>query len=691
MKLKIPQSTNIKLKNINLRKVYLKYMKNEAQKDLLLFNYLKEKKVFSKKWHIKKTENAHLQEILNKTSKKDNGERGEPDFIYLNEEKKILILIENKDSVKDHFSKEFSKEQNNAQKFAVDGIKHYLKFFTKNFLEKEKQTIQNYFKNWKFVGLAISGNIEEEYSHKISSFIIKKNKIENINNNNILNEKEYLALFENINIEEIINTVSKSSNDLNQILRHMDSQKRPIILSSLLICLFDGIKNDFRDNYNSYSPDVIIHNISFTIEYILKNEKIPKDKIEILQNQFDYAIKDDIDIATSDVLKDVLQELQNNVLPLFKTKTNYDIIGKFYEEFLKYAGVTNVKNGIVLTPRHITQLFTELVDIKLNDIIFDPCCGTGAFLIAGMNKIIREIENSKIPNKQELKEKVKENQLIGFEKNPTMFALSISNMLFRGDGKSQIYHLDFFADEIEKQDKTLKEVHAKNEIAKILKQKKPDIGFINPPYGGLDNKKNPTKKEIQFLIKLLENCKRYVVMIAPLSTYFKEEDLRNKILAKHTLKVVLNMPQDLFQPNASTHTAISVFETNTPHNNKEVLFYNLKEDGFVLSKQKGRTDVLEKWEGIKKDLLQKIKHQFSDDIDFVKTAIKENDEWILQAHAKTDYSQLKEEDFLNSIREYIIFKTKKDLDLLDKDLDEIKFMEILNNQGIDGKSFLEDD
>ena len=33
-------------------------------------------------------------------------------------------------------------------------------------------------------------------------------------------------------------------------------------------------------------------------------------------------------------IKDILDELKSNVIPLFERKTNYDIIGKFYEEFL---------------------------------------------------------------------------------------------------------------------------------------------------------------------------------------------------------------------------------------------------------------------------------------------------------------------------------------------------------------------
>ncbi len=489
-------------------------------------------------------------------------------------------------------------------------------------------------------------------------------------------EHDYLSLFGNIDIEEVVNQISKSSNQINQILRSMDSQKRPIILSSLMICLFEkeNLQNDFKNHFMTFAPETIITNVPLTLEKVLKKEQIPQDKIDILKNQFDYAIKDDIDVQKSDLLKEILRELEDHVIPLFQTKTNYDIIGKFYEEFLKYAGVTNVKNGIVLTPRHITEFFTDLIEMKYNDVIFDPCCGTGAFLVSGMNRILNIIENSHLTNKQNLKNQVKEKQLIGFEKNPTMFALSISNMLFRGDGKAQIHHIDFFDEQTKA----------------VLENKNPTIGFINPPYGGQDNKKNPTKKEIQFLAKLLDQCSRYVIIIAPLSTYFKEDHLRNSILARHTLKAVINMPNELFQPNASTHTAIAVFETHTPHCQKEVLFYDLKDNSFVLSKQKGRTDVLNKWNTLKKSLLREIKNpnQYVDATSFLKTSIQENDEWIIQSHSKTDYSQLSEKHFLNSIREYVIFKTKKNLNLLDKDLNELEFLEILQKNHIDNQSKL---
>jgi len=185
------------------------------------------------------------------------------------------------------------------------------------------------------------------------------------------------------------------------------------------------------------------------------------------------------------------------LFPLFggRGKNNYDIIGKFYEEFLRYAGVANVKKGIVLTPHHITALFTDLVDIRTNDVIIDGGCGTGAFLIAAMNKLIKGINSSGMQNKDKAISNLKNKQLIGFEKNSTMYALSISNMLFRGDGKSQIFNCDYFSSQADD------ELHELGEKGIF-----PTIGFINPPYGGKDNKDNPTKKEIQFLTRYILLC-----------------------------------------------------------------------------------------------------------------------------------------------------------------------------------------
>lgn len=642
-----------------------KNLKNEAKTDIDLFTFLSKEKEYNKPWEVKKVSNEYVQEVLGVSSKSGSGNRGEPDLIYVNESKKILVLIENKFSIQDHSS----EAEDNPKKYAVDGIKHYLSFFTDKKINEFKPTIKKYFNCWSIVGVAFSGDINDEYNHLISTFILSKGNIKNVAVNEILDENDYLAFFENIDLESISLNISKSSSEINRILRTLDSQKRPVLLSALMICLYenDNFSNDFKHSYSTWSTANVIRNIPTTIHDILSNEGIDNEKINVLVNELAF-IKTDNDLTSSNILKEILKELEENVIPLFNKKSNYDIIGKFYEEFLRYAGVANVKKGIVLTPNHITKLFTEIIDFKTNDVILDTCCGTGAFLISGMNKLIFEIENSNLADKNKRINNIKQNQLIGFEKSSTMYSLAISNMLFRGDGKSRIFNIDAFSE------------YSK----KILDQLRvegitPSIGFINPPYGGRDNSSNPTKKEIQFLESLLDNVSRYGVVIAPLSSYFKDDVIRNRILSKHTLKYVINMPGELFQPNASTHTAVAVFETNLPHNDKDVTFYNLSDDGFVLSKNRGRTDVLSKWNIIKKQFLTKITNpeKFQDNIQLVKTQIKKNDEWIIQAHCKTDYSKLTEKEFIKSIKSYLIFSIKLKLNILDKDIDEITLLEIV--------------
>lgn len=618
-------------------------------------------------WDDSQTANKltdEVKQVLSTASKKENGKIGYPDRIFVDAHNKFFVLVEEKSSIKDH-------ENLDKEKGAVSGIKWYLsRFYNSNL----KDILKNYFNDWKILGIAVSGDLLLEYQHKFNCYTVdtKQEKIVPLNQvTNFMTEGQFLALFNSLDEEEAVTKVSSSSKKINNLLRSVDSQKRPVLLSALMICLHkvgknsENYINDFPDHYKTYQATTIINRVLETVKNVLRIEGVPDEKLQALSTELAFLSTDQTLNSTS-ILKDILIELETAVIPLFKnqfaTNSNYDIIGKFYEEFLKYAGVSNVKKGIVLTPRHITTLFTKLIDIKDNDKIVDICCGTGAFLIAGMNALINKINNSNRTDKDDAIKKVKESQLLGFELNPTMYICALSNMLFRGDGKSSIFNYD-----------SIRNTKVQAELDKF----KATIGFINPPYSGKENKDDPTPKEITFLVKMLDNCSRYGVIIAPLSTYFKEENIREQILKKHTLKYVINMPGELFQPNASTHTAIAVFETNRSfdYKNDEVVFYDLRDDGFVLAKTKGRTDVYGKWSAIEQQLLDALKPtSIPNEITLVRTKIKPKDEWTIYAHSKTDYSTLEEKDFIKSISDYMIFQAKKDLNILDVNLTETELL-----------------
>ena len=62
---------------------------------------------------------------MSKASKNNKGNVGIPDLLYVNESKKILIIMEIKPTIAEHISK--------------DGIKHYMNFFLNKNLEKGRR------------------------------------------------------------------------------------------------------------------------------------------------------------------------------------------------------------------------------------------------------------------------------------------------------------------------------------------------------------------------------------------------------------------------------------------------------------------------------------------------------------------------------------------------------------------------
>ena len=88
--------------------------------------------------------------------------------------------------------------------------------------------------------------------------------------------------------------------------------------------------------------------------------------------------------------------------------------------------------------------------------------------------------------------------------------------------------------------------------------------------------------------------------------------------------------------------------------------------------------------------LNKLKNptKHNDNINLVYKNIDDNDEWILQAHMKTDYSSLSNSNFSLTLKEYLIFEIKQKFNLLFKNIDELSFMDIMIENNITSKPFL---
>ena len=88
---------------------------------LTLHSYLLNLK-YSNDWR-EDTDNEYVNTILNHSSKNKNGKIGLPDFIYVNDKKRLLIMIELKSTIGQH------------EKEAIPQMKHYLSCFIPGTLE----------------------------------------------------------------------------------------------------------------------------------------------------------------------------------------------------------------------------------------------------------------------------------------------------------------------------------------------------------------------------------------------------------------------------------------------------------------------------------------------------------------------------------------------------------------------------
>jgi type I restriction enzyme M protein len=216
--------------------------------------------------------------------------------------------------------------------------------------------------------------------------------------------------------------ISKAE-EINEILHlgAVNPHKRASVMAAILLSMLDSTQPNI-----DAAPSVLISEINARVQRILRNEGKPEFYEYI---KLDLPATEDNHIKFKSAIVSTIQEL--NLLNIRSAmNSGADVLGKFYEVFLKYANWAQ-DLGIVLTPRHITQFAAEVSNISSRDIVFDPCCGTGGFLVAAFDYIKRNSQDGQIDN-------FKRNSLFGIEQDAGVASLAIVNMIFRGDGKNNI-------------------------------------------------------------------------------------------------------------------------------------------------------------------------------------------------------------------------------------------------------------
>jgi type I restriction enzyme M protein len=231
---------------------------------------------------------------------------------------------------------------------------------------------------------------------------------------------------------------------------------------------------------------------------------------------------------------------------------------------------------------------------------------------------------------------IKEHQLVGSEVRADMFTYACSNMMMRGDGKSQVYNDDCF-----------------NSAHKaLIKKLSPTVALLNPPY----SKANGPAEQLHFILNALDSlapngrCVAIVQTSCALTTKAEVVAKHKALQKRHRLDAVVSTPDQLFYPVGVT-TCIMVFTAHVPHPADHPTWFGyLKDDGFTIHKKKGRIPL--DWDTKRANFLAAYPNYDRPGLS-VRQVVGPADEWVAEAYLDTDFSILKKSAFEKKVRTYL--------------------------------------
>ena len=271
--------------------------------------------------------------------------------------------------------------------------------------------------------------------------------------------------------------------------------------------------------------------------------------------------------------------------------------------------------GIVLTPPHICELCCELLKLKAGDVLLEPCCGTGRFLVTAMKYV--------------------GDKVYGVEVQDDLHAISSANVILHGGVESKVAHGDFFTED--------------------FSGVKFTAGYMNPPY-------SQKTTELQFTERLLSLLcvGARAAVIVPVSVMIgktrSDKQVKGELLKHHRLEGVITLNKDTFY-GVGTVPCIAIFTAGKPPPPEyEAKFVNFENDGYEVKKHIGlvETDaakslkeyLLDSWRGKRTDYRTSF---------MVKSMVEASDEWLHSFYYYNDDPPT-DEKFESSITDYLTFE-----------------------------------
>ncbi len=192
----------------------------------------------------------------------------------------------------------------------------------------------------------------------------------------------------------------------------------------------------------------------------------------------------------------LLRDVINKIAGIhFTSSDELHTLSALYESMLRNMFDVAGDSGEFYTPRPVVRFMVEVTNPRLREIVLDPACGTGGFLVEAFNHLSQQVKT--VADRKALQTQ----SIFGCEPKPLPYLLAQMNLLLHGLDAPQIdpgNSLRFKLTEIGEKDRV-------------------DVIMTNPPFGGEEEKgiqsnfpedRQTAKTTLMFLQLILRRLRR---------------------------------------------------------------------------------------------------------------------------------------------------------------------------------------
>lgn len=248
-----------------------------------------------------------------------------------------------------------------------------------------------------------------------------------------------------------------------------------------------------------------------------------------------------------------------------------------YEGLLLSMGEKNNDGGQFYTPREVVRAMVRVVDPRVGDMVYDPCCGTGGFL-AQAYEYMRDSLNPE-PPATDLRQ-LAEDTFWGREKDNLAFPIALANLVLHGIDFPHIWHGNTLT--------------YNSDYAELFKDAPPrfEVILTNPPFGGKESKDaqarfpyKSSKTQVLFLQDVIDSLAdggRAGMVIDEGLLFSTSENAfvqtRRKLLEDCDLYCIVSLAPGVFTSAGSgVKTNLLFFNKGEP--TKEIWYYEILPQG----------------------------------------------------------------------------------------------------------------